>query len=345
MSASDISPVALDYTDGSPQNQYVPLADALALAKPPIAPSSGTGWRFAKATPILATTMVSGQSYTIATVGNNNWTAIGFAEAVIGTVGTYNGVAITGTTGFCVPSADYGIYIAWYPYNPLYSLSFPQTIPPVSSVKKNNLNCAWFLVRFNNDLAVQGYIAIQIETYAYAYTGNTTNEYTGRWAYSFPMNAIQSGSTTGWTAADGVALTQTVPRAVGGYTYLLYCEDKYPKTLVNQSGLTFNSGNGMFPSQTTCDKCLRDPYDIYPEYPHFALNAVQYSQNATQPTYPSVDYTDQADVDVARILFKSTSSPNTPQSPQPSYDFQIMAMGYIGTNGAGVQGAHYILTY
>jgi hypothetical protein len=106
----------------------------------------------------------------------------------------------------------------------------------------------------------------------------------------------------------------------------------------NQAGINFGVSNGMFPSQTTVANTLRDPYDIYPEYPHFPLSAVQYSENGTQPA-------DRAAVEVATIYFKSTSSPNTPQNLQPAFDFQVMAMGYRGTNSNGTQAENYTLTY
>jgi hypothetical protein len=267
-------------------------------------------------------------------VGNTNWTAIGFATATVGTTGTYNGVAITGTTGYATLATNYGKYISWYSYNALYPS--PPSVPPSTTVLKKNLNAVWALVRFNNDLAVQGYISITVETYNYA--SPPVSGYTGRWAYSFPMYALAGGSASAWSAAGGVALTATVPRAVGGYTYLLYCEDKYPKFVPNQAGLTYGVSNGMFPTQTSVAQTLRDPYDLYPDYPHFPLNGVVYSESGTQTT-------DRVDVEVASIYVHTTSSPQAPGALQPNFDFQVLAMGYRGTNGGGTQSANLTLTY
>jgi hypothetical protein len=202
---------------------------------------------------------------------------------------------------------------------------------------KKNLNAVWALVRFNNDLAVQGYISITIETYNYA-SPPVSGSYTGRWAYSFPMFALAGGSASAFSATGGAALTATTPRAVGGYTYLLYCEDKYPKMVPNQTlGGPFGISNGMFSSQSTIANTLRDPYDVYPEYPHFPLNGVLYSENGAQPADP-------VSVEVTSIQVKSTSNPNAPGALQPNFDFQVLAMGYRGTNGAGTQSNNYTLT-
>jgi len=201
-------------------------------------------------------------------------------------------------------------------------------------------------VRFNNDLAVQGYISLTLDTYAYQYGGNTTNNYTGRWGYSFPMSALAGGSTIAFGATGGVALTATMPRAVGGYTFLLYAADIYPKMIPNQAGFNFQSSNGMFPSQSTVANTLRDPFDIYSEYAHFPMNAVQYTENAVQPSYGgSNPYADQSAVEVAAISVKSTSSPNVPQNLQPAFDFQVLAMGYRGTNSGGTQAQNYTLQF
>jgi hypothetical protein len=94
----------------------------------------------------------------------------------------------------------------------------------------------------------------------------------------------------------------------------------------------------MFPSQTTVANTLRDPYDVYPEYPHFPLGAVQYSENGAQPS-------DRAAAEVATIYFKSTSSPNSPGALQPGFDFEVLAMGYRGTNNAGTQQQNYTLSF
>jgi len=279
--------------------------------------------------------MVSGTAYTITTVGNTNWTVIGWgATPAVGQTATYNGVVITGTTGYATLATNYGKYISWYPLNSLYPS--PPVSPPSTAVLKKNLNAVWALVRFNNDLAVQGYITITVETYNWA--SPPPSGWTGRWAYAFPMYALAGGSAQGFGAGSGTALTTTVPRAVGGYTYLLYCEDKYPKMVPNQAGLTFGVSNGMFPTQTTVAQTLRDPYDVYPEYPHFPLNGVQYSESGTQTT-------DRVDVEVASIYVHTTSNPQSPGSLQPAFDFQVLAMGYRGTNGGGTQSANLTLTY
>ena len=342
VSSTDVTSVPLTWSASSTANQYVPLSDALALP-----PTTATlGWRLTKAAPILATAMVSGSTYTIVQSGTTNWTAIGFASTAVGTQGTYNGGARTGANGYATPSTNYGTYISWYSLNALYGLSLPQTIVPATTVLKKDLNAVWALIRFNNDVAVQGSISITVETYAYQYGSNTTNAYTGRWAYSFPMAAIVGGGVYPWSATGGVALTATTPRAVGGFTYLLYCEDKYPKVIPNTvpPSLSFAVSNGMFPSQSTSTNTCRDPYDVYPHYPHLPLNGVQYTENAVQPTYGGV-YADQASVEVASIYVHSTSSPQTPLVLQPSFDFQVLDMGYRGTNGAGTQGGNFVLSY
>jgi len=298
-----------------------------------------------KATSIQAVNgnLVSGTTYTVNVVGNTNWSAIGWTNPVtIGSAAVYNGNNITGTTGYVSLATIYATYIAWYPLNALFGLSLPQTVVPSIAVRKKNLNSVWALVRFNNDIAQQGYFSLTVETYAYQAT-NTTNNYTGRWAYSLPSYAIAGGSAVQFNA--GATLTTTMPRVVGGFTYLLYIEDKYPKMLPNIAN-SFQVSNGLFPSQSLIANVSRDPYDIYPEYAHFPLNAVQYSQNATQPTYgPGNPYADQADVEVASIYFKTTSSPNVPQAPQPAFDFQVLAMGYSGINDNGTQANNYTLQY
>jgi hypothetical protein len=279
--------------------------------------------------------MVNGTAYTITNVGNTNWLLIGFATATVGTTGTYNGVAITGTTGYATLATNYGKYIYWLPLNDLYGLTPPYSVPATAVLKKN-MNAVWALVRFNNDLAVQGYISITIETYNYA--SPPSGSFTGRWAYSFPTWGLAGGSAQGFAGTGGTALTTVMPRAVGGYTYLLYCEDKYPKFVPNVASPNFGVSNGMFPSQSSLTDTLRDPYDVYPEYPHFPLNGVAYSESGTQTT-------DRVDVEVASIQVKSTSNPNVPQNLQPAFDFQVLAMGYRGTNGLGTQSQNYTLTY
>jgi hypothetical protein len=289
--------------------------------------------------------MVSGTDYTVTNVGNTNWATIGWtAPVVVGSSATYNGLPITGTTGYATLASNYGKYIAWYPKNLLYGLGLPQTSIPASAVPKNQMNSVWALVKFNNDLLVQGYLAITIETYAYQYNSNTSNAFTGRYSYSFPGSAIVGGSVSLFNATGGTAPAITVPRAVGGFTYLLYCEDHTPKMLPNNGTNAFQVSNGMFASQATTANTLRDPFDLYPEYPHFPLNTVSYTENAIQPTYGGSNvYADQASVEVATIYIKTTSSPNSPQNLQPNFDFQVLAMGYRGSNANGIQAQNYTL--
>ena len=350
VSASDVSSTALDWSVIGPTgNVYVPLADSLSLA--PASPSTGTGWRMTKPTSFLATSMISGTAYTVNFVGTTNWTLIGWtAPVVVGSSATYNGVAVTGT-GTVTLTSVYGTNISWFPLNLLYGLALPQgasAVPPVAVpspiIRKKNLNAVWALVRFNNDIAQQGYFSLTVESYAYQFGGNTSNNYTGRWAYSLPMYAVAGGSAVQFNA--GTTLTTTQPRAVGGFTYLLYIEDKYPKMLPNIAG-QFQVSNGMFGSQSQVAHTTRDPYDIYPEYQHFPLNAVLYTENATQPTYGgSSPYADQGDVEVATVYFKTTQSPNAPQRPQPDFDFQVLSMGFRGTDDAGaVVSQNYTLSY
>ena len=346
IASPDVPTTALVYSDLPNPNPYVPLSDSLSVA--PIAPSTGTGWRMTKPTTFLASTanLTVGVDYTVNVVGNTNWTAIGWtAPVVIGSTATYNGVAVTGTTGFVSLATVYGKNASWFPLNSLFQVSLPTEIAPATAVRKKDLNSVWALVRFNNDIAQQGYFSLTVESYAYQFNGNGSNNYTGRWAYSLPSWAVAGGSAVQFNA--GTTLTTTMPRAVGGFTYLLYIEDKYPKMLPNIAG-SFQVSNGMFPSQSQVANTSRDPYDIYPEYQHYPLNAMLYTANATQPPYQPTEgavYADPADVEVATIYFKTTQGPNAPQSPQPAFDFQVLAMGYRGTNGAGTQAQNYTLTF
>jgi len=291
--------------------------------------------------------MVSGTAYTINIVGTTNWALLGWtAPIAIGSTATYNGVVATGTGTVSLASV-YGTNISWFPYNPNYGQSsLPWTIP-INPIRKKNLNAVWALVRFNTELAQQGYFSLTVESYAYQ-TPPATGAFTGRWAYSLPMFALAGGSTAAFNASS--TLTTAMPRALAGYTYLLYCEDKYPKMLLNTSATAnptaFQVSNGMFPSQSLVSKTARDPYDVYSQYQHFPLSAVQYSQNALQPSYPTAEYEDQGDVEVSAIYFKTTQNPNTPQAPQPALDFQVLAMGYRGITDAGaVVAENYELTY
>jgi hypothetical protein len=58
-----------------------------------------------------ASTMTSGDEYVIAVTGTTNWTSIGFSSSAVGTLGTYNGVMITGTGGQVLGLAMQGCFI------------------------------------------------------------------------------------------------------------------------------------------------------------------------------------------------------------------------------------------
>jgi hypothetical protein len=326
---------ALTWSASSVGNQYVPLAaDTSVTFRPPIAPTSGTGWRFTKTYNLITVAtsgLIIGSTYSIVTPGTINWVAIGAAATTAGTQFTYNGVAITGTGGTAVETSK----ISWYSLNALYGLSLPQTTIPSGAVSKANLQNAWFLVKFNADIALQGSLAIQIDTYAYQYGGNTTNGFTGRWAYSFPLQqavGFNAGSATNITTGGSPGLLS--PRLRAGFTYLLYAGDY---TTVGAAGPLqpassqyLPAGAGLFaPSQALIANTLRDPYDIYPEYPHFGLTSCLYTANATQPPYGGANpYSDQAAVEVASIYLNTNSTSPSSGVGQTVTDFQVMAMGY-----------------
>jgi len=328
----------LTWSAGSTANQYVPLAaDTQITYRPPTAPATGTGWRFTKTYALITVAtsgLTTGSTYTIVTPGIINWTAIGAAAATAGTQFTYNGVAITGTGGTATENSK----ISWYAINALYGLSLPQTVAPVGSFSKANLQSAWFLVKFNADIALQGSLAIQIDTYAYQYTGNTTNSYTGRWAYSFPLQqavGFNVGAATNITAGGSPGLFS--PRLRSGFTYLLYAGD-YSSfgaagPLQPPTNQYLPAGSGLFaPSQTLLTNTLRDPYDIYPEYPHFGLTSCLYSANATQPPYGGANpYSDQAAVEVASIYLNTSSTAPYSGTGQTVTDFQVLAMGFTSS--------------
>jgi hypothetical protein len=273
--------------------------------------------------------LTTGATYTIVTPGTINWTAIGAAAATAGTQFTYNGVAITGTGGTCTTNQK----ISWYALNALYGASLPTSIVPSVAVKKKDLRNAWFLVKMNADVALQGSFAIQIETYAYQFGGNTTNDYTGRWAYSLPLQQGQGFSaqtTTNITTGAGLLF----PRLRSGFTYLLYAGDISPAYLPS-NGLSFTSGGGNLfaPSQISTENTLRDPYDVYTTYPHFGLTSSSYVANATQPAYGgSSPYTDPADVEVSAIYLNTSSTSPPSGTGQQTMDFNVMAFGYSGVN-------------
>jgi hypothetical protein len=234
--------------------------------------------------------------------------------------------------------------MSWYALNALFFASLPTAIVPSIARKKKNLRSAWFLVKMNADLALQGSLAIQIETYAYQFGGNTTNDYTGRWAYSMPLQqsvGFNAQTTTNITTGAGLLF----PRLRAGFTYLLYAGDTSPAYLPLQAaGSYMVGGSGLFaPSQISTENTLRDPYNLYTNYPHFGLTATAYTPNATQPAYGgSNPYTDQGDVEVASIYLNSSSTSPPVGVGQTSMDYNVMAFGYSGlVEGGGEQTFSY----
>jgi len=328
------------WSSASTANEYVPLAASSAnTCLAPIAPSdSVNGWRFTK-TYLVIVPATSGltlnATYTILVVGNTNWTAIGAAAATVGTQFKYNGAAITGnTTGTCQSSTK----MSWYVRNMLYGVGLPSYVLTYSYISKAQLQNAWFLVRFDADMAQQGVLAIQIETYAFKNPGNTSNEYTGRWAYSFP-NAQSSGFTA--TNTTNITTNLTVPRLKAGFTYLLYASDDYPSTCpTTYTGVRqyLPYGAGLFPSQTDTTQVLRNPYDIYPTYAHLPMSGCQYTANALQPSYGSTGlYQDEAQVEVAAIYLNTSSTSPSSGVGQTVQDFTVLDWGYsIGESPSNV---------
>ena len=285
--------------------------------------------------------LLVGNTYSIVTPGTINWTAIGATASTAGTQFTYNGVAITGTGGTAISTNK----ISWYSLNALYGLSLPQTSAPIGSFTKANLQNAWFLVKFNADIALQGSFAIQIDTYAYQYAfpGPTYPAYTGRWAYSFPF---QQGFGFVATQTTNLTTSVTIPRLRAGFTYLLYAGD-YSAVGVSGAYLTGGStylagGAGLFaPSQALVANSLKDPFDIYPEYPHLGLTSCLYLPNAVQPTY-GAPYSDPASVEVASIYLNTSSTAPYSGVGQTITDFQVMAMGYTSNNGSFTYPLSYV---
>ena len=277
-------------------------------------------------------------SYIITFLGSPavNWVAMGASSpATVNTLFIYNGTTpVNGgtTAGSAVfyPTTK----ISWYTLNALYGLGLPQTSIPSIAIKKKNLRNAWFLIKMNSDVAQQGNIAIQIETYAYNFSGNTTNDYTGRWAYSFPLQQGQgfaASSTTNITNTAGLL----IPRLRSGFTYLLYAGDISPAIIPN-NGLTFAQGGSTLfaPSQVSTENTLRDPFELYTTYPHLGLTSSSYVANTTAgqpPTYGGANpYTDQADVEVASIYLNTSSTAPPSGAGQGTLDFNVMAFGYSG---------------
>jgi hypothetical protein len=341
--------INLTWTDFQSPNIYVPYAVGTSnTTVAPVAPFGvgGTGWRFnktynAESVSVAGTTLVSGKTYTIIAVGTGvNWVLMGASAATAGIQFTYNGTAPLGTGGSAYASTK----MSWYALNALFFASLPTAIVPSIAMKKKNLRSAWFLVKMNADLALQGSLAIQIETYAYQFGGNTTNDYTGRWAYSMPLQqsvGFNAQTTTNITTGAGLAF----PRLRAGFTYLLYAGDMSPAYLPLQAaGSYMVGGSALFaPSQISTENTLRDPYNLYTNYPHFGLTATAFTPNATQPTYGgSNPYTDQGDVEVASIYLNSSSTSPPVGVGQTSMDYNVMAFGYSGlVEGGGEQTFSY----
>jgi hypothetical protein len=324
----------LTWSTGQVANKYVPLApDTSVTYRAPVSPQAGqTGWRFTKTYALLdvhVTGLVTGSTYTIVTPGSTNWTSIGALASTAGTQFTYNGVAITGNNGTATESSK----ISWYNRNTLYGLALPVLTPPLDAFSKANLRNAWFLVRFNADIAVQGSLAIQIETYAYQFTfpGPTYPSFTGRWAYSFPL---QQGVGFAGQTNTNLTTATTIPRLKAGFTYLLYAGDYssvgMPGPYLPPSNTFLAGASGLFgPSQAQVDNTLKDPYDVYPEYPHIGLTSCLYTANATQPPYGGANpYSDQGAVEVASIYLNTSSTAPYSGVGQTVTDFNVLAMGY-----------------
>ena len=336
--------VPLTWSSGSTPSGFVPLAaDSGVTYRAPVAPTSGTGWRFNK-TYNLITVAPSGltlnNTYEIVTPGTINWVAIGASNALANTKFTYNGLAITGTGGTAIETSK----ISWYTLNSLYGLTLPQTTPASGIVSKADLQTAWFLVKFNADIAVQGSLAIQIDSYAYQYNSNTTNSYTGRWAYSFPL---QQGFGFSATTTTNMTSNAGTPRLKTGFTYLLYAGDYSTLGQAGPIGTAsasyYPGGAGLFaPSQTLVSQTLRDPYDVYPDYPHMGLTSCSYTSNTIGPAYGGSNvYSDPAATEVVGIYLNTSSDAPYSGTGQTVTDFQVLAMGYSTSNVSN----SYTLTY
>ena len=75
---------------------------------------SGTyqSYTYAQAVQVAQASLVNGTTYTILTPGTTNWTSIGFGAATVGTVGTYNNAAITGSGGVAYQSTTLTLALA-----------------------------------------------------------------------------------------------------------------------------------------------------------------------------------------------------------------------------------------
>jgi len=322
------------WSTGANSTMNVPLGTSLTTTVvPPIAPGlTETGWRFTKEYNLLTPStngLSTGSTYTIVSTGTVNWTAIGATSTSVNTQFTYNGSTITGLTGTATSSKK----ISWYTLNDLYDLSLPQSNAPTTSFRKSQLQNAWFLVKFNADFAMQGNLSIQIETYAYQ-SLNTSNTYTGRWAYSLPLQQ-NYGFTAG--ATTNISTGTTIPRLRAGFTYLLYAGDNSPSVSPAASQY-LPGGAGLFsPSQVSVEDTLRNPYNIYTQFPHLGLTSCLYSSNAVQPTYGSSNaYTDPGAVEVASIYLNTSSTAPFSGVGQTLIDFNVLAMGYTGVGSSNV---------
>lgn len=327
----------LYWSTGTQSTMNVPLANNSSITC--LAPISTinvgeTGWRFTKTYDLLVPItrgLSTGSTYTIVSTGTVNWQDIGGPVShTSGTQFTYNGATITGNAaGTCTSSKK----MSWYTLNDLYGVSLPQTLAPATAFRKSALQNAWFLVKFNADFAMQGNLAIQIETYAYQHL-NSNNAFTGRWAYSFPL---QQG--VGFTAGalTNIITSNAIPRLRSGFTYLLYAGDNAP-SVAPAASQYLPEGAGLFaPSQVSIEETLRNPYDIYPQFPHFGMTNCLYSSNAVQPTYGNGNpYSDPGAVEVASIYLNTSSTAPFSGVGQTVIDFNVLAMGYSGINGSNV---------
>jgi len=325
----------LYWSTGTQSTMNVPIArdTSITYIRPVSTINAGeTGWRFTKTYNLLTPStngLSTGSTYSIVSTGNTNWTAIGALSTSVNTQFTYNGSTITGLTGTATSSKK----ISWYTLNDLYGLSLPRTLAPTTAFRKSALQNAWFLVKFNSDFAMQGNLAIQIDTYAYQHL-NTSNAYTGRWAYSFPLEQ-GVGFTAGTTT--NIITSNAIPRLRAGFTYLLYAGDNSPSVSPAASQY-LPGGAGLFsPSQVSVEDTLRNPYDIYPQFPHFGMTSCLYSSNAVQPTYGTGNaYSDPGAVEVASIYLNTSSTAPFSGVGQTVIDFNVLAMGYSGIGSSNV---------
>jgi len=341
--------VNLLWIGGQAANVYVPYGvGTTTTTLAPAYPGPSGGWNFSKTyLAESAASLVSGKTYVIVAVGTGvNWVAMGAAAATAGTAFLYNGTPAVGTGGTAYATTK----ISWYALNALYGESLPTSTIPSIAMKKKNLRNAWFLVKMNSDVSLQGSIAIQIETYAYQYGSNTTNDYTGRWAYSMPLQQNVGFNAAAGQDISGTVLGRSFPRLRSGFTYLFYAGDMSPAylPLPLNAGSYAQGGSALFaPSQVSTENTLRDPYELYTTYPHFGMTSTAYTPNAVQPTYGGLNpYTDPADVEVASIYLNTDSRSPPVGIGQQTMDFTVTAFGYSGlVEGGGEQTFSYTTSY